>query len=72
MSRHPSTQVQINNISDITEEYVNNVAENAVPKALTLSKISEESRKDPVLQRVIKAIVSRKDISVNKGDDKAI
>ena len=43
MSRHPSTQVQINNISDIAEECVNNVAENAVPKALTLSKISEES-----------------------------
>ena len=72
MSRHPSTQVQINNISDIAEEYVNYVAKNAVPKALTLSKISEESRKDPVLQRVIKAIVSKKDISINKGDDKAI
>ena len=72
MSRHPSTQVQINNISEIAEEYVNYVAENAVPKALTLSKISEESRKDPVLQRVIKAIVSKKDISINKGDDKAI
>ena len=72
MSRHSSTQVQINNISDIAEEYVNYVAKNAVPKALTLSKISEESRKDPVLQRVIKAIVSKKDISINKGDDKAI
>ena len=72
MSRHPSTQVQINNISDIAEEYVNYIAENAVPKALTLSKISEESRKDPVFKRVIKAIVSKKDISINKGDDRAI
>ena len=72
MSRHPSTQVQINNISDIAEEYVNYVAENALLKAVTLSKISEDSREDPVLQRVIKAIVSKKDISINKGDDKAI
>ena len=72
MSRHPSTQVQINNISDIAEEYVNYIAENAVPKALTLSKISKESRKDHVLQRVVKAIVSNKDISINKGVDKAI
>ena len=39
---------------------------------MTLSKICEESHKDPVLQRVIKAIVSKKDISINKGDDKAI
>ena len=67
MSRHPSAQVQINHISDIAEEYVNYIAEHAVPEALTLSKISEESRKDPVLQRVIK-----KNISINKGDDKAI
>ena len=46
MSRHPSAQVQINHISDIAEEYVNYIAEHAVPEALTLSKISEESRKD--------------------------
>ena len=59
-------------ISDIAEEYVNYVAENVVPKALTLFKISEKSRKHPIHQRVIKAIVSKKYISVNKGDDKAI
>ena len=57
MSRQPSKQVQINNISDIAEDYVSYVAENTVPKALTLSKIIEQNRKDPVLQRVIKAIV---------------
>ena len=41
MLRHPSKQVQVNNISFNAEEYINYVAENAVPKALTLSKISK-------------------------------
>lgn len=45
MSRHPCKR-STPELSSIAEEYVKYVTENAVPKALTLEKIGEETRKD--------------------------
>lgn len=62
MSRHPCKR-STPELSSIAEEYVNYVTENAVPKALTLEKIAEETRKDSALQHVIDAIKNRKQMS---------
>lgn len=62
MSRHPCKR-STPELSSIAEEYVNYVTENAVPKALTLEKISEETRKDSALQHVIDAIKNKKQMS---------
>ncbi|XP_062610353.1 uncharacterized protein K02A2.6-like [Saccostrea cucullata] len=72
MSRHPSKSTKINSLSDIAEEYVNYVTENAVPKTLTLAEIGNETQKDPILQRVIEAIISEKKIPESKDLDKTI
>lgn len=62
MSRHPCKR-STPELSSIAEEYVNYVTENAVPKALTLEKIGEETRKDSALQHVIDAIKNKKQMS---------
>lgn len=59
MSRHPCKR-STPELSSIVEEYVNYVTENAVPKALTLEKIGEETRKDSALQHFIDAIKNKK------------
>ena len=64
MSRHPCKQTLVCSLPDIAEEYVNYIAENAVPKALTLSKISDETCKDDILQHVIEAVTSGRNITM--------
>lgn len=59
MSRHPCKR-STPELSSIAEEYVKYVTENAVPKALTLEKIGEETRKGSALQHVIDAIKNKK------------
>ena len=54
MSRHPNTRA--NNKRNEADEYVNYVCKNAVPKAMTLDDIKSETKEDPVLQSLIKAI----------------
>ena len=72
MSRHPCKQTLVCSLSDIAEENVNYIAENAVPKALTLSKISDETCKDDILQHVIEAVTSGRNITKDKYNDSTI
>lgn len=65
MSRHPKRSTS--ELSNIAENYVNYVTENAVPKALFLQKISDETRKDSALQHVIEAIKNEKQMSRARG-----
>lgn len=48
MSRHPFKRAT-SEVSNIAEDYVNYITENAVPKALTFEKISDETHKDLAL-----------------------
>lgn len=66
MSRHPCKR-STSELSNIAGNYVNYVTENAVPKALTLQKISDETRKDSALQHVIEAIKNEKQMSRARG-----
>ncbi len=54
MSRHPvSAQTgEHTRAVKVAEEYINFVAHNATPKAMTLAEIKEETLKDLILQRV--------------------
>ena len=54
MSRHPSfSQLDEQNLA---EDYVNFVCTNAVPKAMTVEEIKQETKEDVELQAVIKAV----------------
>ena len=54
MSRHPCpTALEEQNLA---EDYVNYVCTNAVPKAMTLEEIKQETRNDAEMQAVIKAV----------------
>ena len=57
LSRHPnhSTSADYKH-SQIAEEYVKYLTDNAVPKAMTLNEILESTQNDSELQEVIKAI----------------
>ena len=54
MSRHPSSS-QLDE-QNLAEDYVNFVCTNAVPKAMTLEEIKQETKEDVELQAVIKAV----------------
>ncbi|MES9880447.1 MAG: RNase H-like domain-containing protein [Sedimenticola sp.] len=47
-------------ISCLTENYINYVTENSVPKAMTLSEIETSSSKDNVLQNVVNSLKSNR------------
>lgn len=66
MSRHPCKR-STSELSNIAENYVNYVTENAVPKALTLQKNSDETRKVSALQHVTEAIKNEKQMSRARG-----
>ena len=57
MSRHP-LDIQSVRSSNAAEEYVNFIAEHAVPVALSLQETEEATLNDKVLQEVIKCIAS--------------
>ena len=60
MSRHPTCgTATTGREAKIAEEYVNMVVSNAVPKALTISEIQDETLKDDTLQSVIQAVRGR-------------
>ena len=54
MSRHPNLQATAER--NVAENYVNYVCTNAIPKAMTLQEIQAETKEDPTLQSLIKAI----------------
>ena len=54
MSRHPNFQATAER--NVAENYVNYVCTNAIPKAMTLQEIQAETKEDPILQSLIKAI----------------
>ena len=53
MSRHPTEWSIPHRSSLMAEEYVNFVIDNAVPKAMTLKEVQEETKKDEVLCKVM-------------------
>jgi transposase InsO family protein len=56
MSRHPDQSAE----TDSAEDYVNYVCTNSVPKALTLRDVEEHTSRDPVLQKLTRAIELKK------------
>jgi len=56
MSRHPNIDTPIPEDITPTELYVNYVCDNAVPKAMTLVEVRNETKMDPELQQLITAI----------------
>ena len=54
MSRHPNLQATAER--NVAENYVNYVCTNAIPKAMTLQETQAETKEDPTLQSLIKAI----------------
>ena len=54
MSRHPNHQATAER--NVADAYVNYDCTNAIPKAMTLQEIQAETKKDPTLQSLIKAI----------------
>ena len=54
MSRHPSSTAPEE--PNLAEVYVNYVSINAVPKAMTLEEIKQETKHDVEMQAVIKAV----------------
>ena len=54
MSRHPCPTAREE--QNLAEDYVNYVCTNAVPKAMTLEEIKQETRNDAEMQAVIKAV----------------
>ena len=55
ISRHPHSKPQRNNAS---EEYVNYVTKNCVPKSMSYAEIQEATKQDSTLQKVVSAIQS--------------
>jgi transposase InsO family protein len=60
MSRHPLESDESDRESKVTEEYVNFLASNSVPKAMTLEEVKVETKADPTMQHVAELIRSRK------------
>ena len=60
LSRHPDPHPKAYRAEMEGEEYVNFVAINAVPKAITFEEVQEESLKDEILQQVAIAIERNK------------
>ena len=60
LSRHPDPHPKAYRAEMEGEEYVNFVAINAVPKAITFEEVQEETLKDEVLQQVASAIERNK------------
>src|SRR6218665_1589320 len=60
MSRHPMCDQGINDdrSQKVSEEYINFVISNAVPKAMTLEQIEEATASDVILQKIFKCIKS--------------
>ena len=57
MSRHPTSGCGITGREDnMADEYVNFTVVNAIPKAVTLDDVAQETLKDNVLQQVVKAM----------------
>ena len=56
MSRHPSSMVP--GEQNLAEDYVNYICTKAVPKAMTLEEIKQETKHDAEMQAVIKAVES--------------
>ena len=56
LSRHPSSSDAARVQEDVAEEYVNFLTAHAVPKAMTLKEIKEETKKDEILQELVKII----------------
>ena len=54
VSRHPSSTASEE--QSVAEDYVNYVCTNAVPKAMTLEEIKQETKRDAEMQAVIKAV----------------
>ena len=57
MPRHPLDNQSVHS-NNAAEEYVNFIAEHAVPVALTLQEIMEATVNDKVFQEVIKCMAS--------------
>ena len=70
MSRHPASHRPEQDT--IAEEYVNFITKNAVPKAMTLREIEEETRKDKTLQAAIDLIRRNRWHQVEKIQDPTI
>ncbi|XP_063400348.1 uncharacterized protein K02A2.6-like [Mytilus trossulus] len=61
LSRHPTPNTSIAcKHSQLAEEYVRYLTDNAVPKAMTLNEIAESTQKDKDLQTVITALKSNR------------
>ena len=57
MSRHPLPDTsESERSSKATDEYINFVAEHAVPKAMTLEQVKRETHIDMTLQEVVRRI----------------
>ncbi|VDI71448.1 Hypothetical predicted protein [Mytilus galloprovincialis] len=60
LSRHPTPNTSIAcKHSQLAEEYVRYLTDNAVPKAMTLNEIADSTQKDKDLQTVITALKSK-------------
>ena len=60
MSRHPAHHAPSTREEKIAEEYIQYLTDNAIPKAMTLQQVSDETAKDPTLQAVIKSLETGK------------
>ncbi len=56
LSQHPSSSDAARVQEDVAEEYVNFLTAHAVSKAMTLKEIKEETKKDEILQELVKII----------------
>ena len=70
MSRHPPSYRPEQD--SISEEYVNFITKNAVPKAMTLQEIEEETEKDETLQAALDQISRNQLHEVDKVHDPTI
>jgi len=60
MSRHPINAPASSHEQKLAEEYINYIAANAVPKAMTIQEVAEATKKDHTLQHVIKCLQYQK------------
>ena len=57
MSRHPQT-VTTHKLEKTTEQYVNMIAQSAVPIAMTLKEVKQETQEDPTLRKLIQVLTT--------------
>ena len=67
LSRHP---VQLAKSKSIAEEYVNFIASNAVPKAMTRDEVRDETNKDLTMQKLKECLRSGKWSILNQEKEK--